>query len=549
VRTAATQAVKNTAAQAVKRTAATLALGALAATGLVLPSAANAATAATTPPQFERTTTDYAHAQAGDYVKARIGDLLPTQPSLGYDEVAYKLGRYLHGKASQDPYGKKFGDWCEAAGLADVASAQPNARIDDPSSFTCTLLPGQETTESADLAKTVVIGPGAKLYLTDGHHTLTSLAELPDGGLDAYVRLRVDGNFSELGESAFWDRMVAHKWTWLKDANGRSIEPKQLPQSLGLANFQNDEYRGLLYFARDIGYAELTTLPFQEFYWGAWLRDRTPQPAYLSTLNRNDWQSYLDTVRVLSEEQAQLPAGEVLNGGFTAAELGQFAAGWNNGKAVDKGEYAKLAKPISDAKPGKLAHMVNYRTSVRTPLAPAKPAASLAGSSISIAWNVAAINGTPVNRYTVTLRSTAGAVRTLDSTTTSAVFAGLPAGSYTATVVAKNGAGSSQVSAESNTIVIPAQPKPERKLVAAKPAIAGSFRVGKTLRVKAGAWKPGSVKLSYQWLRNGKAIKGQTKAAYKLVRADRKKRISVRVAGRLPGYETVSVSSKAKRVR
>lgn len=531
----------------VRATATVFALGALAATGLVLPSAANAAEA--TPPQFQNTTTDYAHAQAGDYVKARIGDLLPTQPSLGYDEVGYKLGRYLYGKKTQDPFGKKFGDWCEAAGLADVASAEPNARIDDPSSFTCTLLPGQETTESANLAKTVVIGPGAKLYLTDGHHTLTSLAELPDGGLDAYVRLRVDGNFSDLSEHAFWDQMIAHKWTWLMDANGQPIEPKQLPQSLGLANFQNDEYRGLLYFARDIGYAELSTLPFQEFYWGAWLRDRNPQPAYLATLNRNDWQSYLDTVKALSEEQAQLPAGEVLNGGFTAAELGQFAAGWNNGKAIDKGKYAKLAKPLSDAKPGKLAHLINYKTSARTPLAPAKPVAALDGRSISVAWNVAAINATPVNRYTVTLRSAAGVVRTLDSTTTSAVFAGLPAGSYTATVVAKNGAGSSQVSAESNTIVIPAPPAVERKLIAAKPVVTGSHHVGKTLRAKAGAWKPGNVKLSYQWLRNGKAIKGQTAATYKLVKSDRRKKISVRVTGRLSGYDTVSATSRARTVK
>ena len=530
----------------VRAAAATLALGALAATGLVLPSAANAADA---PPQFQNTTTDYAHAQAGDYVKARIGDLLPTQPSLGYDEVGYKLGRYLYGKKSQDPFGKKFGDWCEAAGLEDVASAEPNARIDDPSSFTCTLQPGQETTESANLAKTVVVGPGAKLYLTDGHHTLTSLAELPDGGLDAYVRLRVDGNFSDLGESAFWEQMIQHKWTWLTDANGQAIEPKQLPQSLGLANFQNDEYRGLLYFARDIGYAELTTLPFQEFYWGAWLRDRNPQPAYLSTLNRNDWQSYLDTVKALSEEQAQLPASAVLNGGFTAAELGQFAAGWNNGKAIDKGEYAKLAKPLSDAKPGKLAHLINYKTSARTPLAPAKPAATLDGHSISVVWNVAAINATPVNRYMVTLRSSAGNVRTLDSATTSLVFTDVPAGSYTATVVAKNGAGSSQVSAESNTIVVSAPPVVTRTLTAAKPVVTGSHKVGKTLRAKTGAWKPSAVKLSYQWLRNGTAIKGQTKSSYKLVKSDRRKKISVRVTGKLSGYTTVSRTSTARTVK
>ncbi len=124
---------------------------------------------------------DYLCAQAGDIVDVRIGDVHPTQPSLGYDEVYYKLGRYTLGK---DKVNKKFADWCEASGLLDATAAQPNARLDDPSTFTCELQPGQETAESKALMKTVVIGPpGGSLWLTDGHHTLTSLSEMADGGL------------------------------------------------------------------------------------------------------------------------------------------------------------------------------------------------------------------------------------------------------------------------------------------------------------------------------------------------------------------------------
>jgi len=110
-------------------------------------------------------------AQRGDLLDVRIGDVLPTQPSLGYDEVYYKLGRYTLGK---DKINKKFDDWCEANGQGEAAVADASARLDDPTSFTCTIPVGQETAESIAPMKTVVIGPGGKLYLTDGHHTLTS---------------------------------------------------------------------------------------------------------------------------------------------------------------------------------------------------------------------------------------------------------------------------------------------------------------------------------------------------------------------------------------
>jgi hypothetical protein len=71
----------------------------------------------------------YLCAQAGDMVDVRIGDVLPTQPSLGYDEVYYKLGRYTLGK---DAINKKFDDWCEASGLVPAAWVNPGARLDDP---------------------------------------------------------------------------------------------------------------------------------------------------------------------------------------------------------------------------------------------------------------------------------------------------------------------------------------------------------------------------------------------------------------------------------
>ena len=65
------------------------------------------------------------------------------------------------------------------------------------------------------------------------------------------------------------------------------------------------------------------------------------------------------------------------------------------------------------------------------------------------------------------------------------------------------------------------------------------------LTVKPGVWKPSGVKVSYQWLRSGKAIKGATKPSYKLTSKDKRKKITVKVTGKKAGYTTKSVVSKA----
>ena len=78
-----------------------------------------------------------------------------------------------------------------------------------------------------------------------------------------------------------------------------------------------------------------------------------------------------------------------------------------------------------------------------------------------------------------------------------------------------------------------------------KPKITGTVKVGKKLTAKPGVWKPSSVKLSYQWLRNGKAIKGATKAVYTLASKDKGKKITVKVTGKKAGYASKSVVSKA----
>ncbi|MCD7101084.1 ParB/Srx family N-terminal domain-containing protein [Pseudoclavibacter sp. 13-3] len=309
----------------------------------------------------------YLSAKAGDLVDVRIGDVHPTQPSLGYDEVYYKLGRYTQGKdEARGKLNKKFDDWCEANGQGEGAAASAGARLDDPTSFTCTIALGAETAESTAAMKTVVIGPGGSLYLTDGHHTLTSFSELAaDGGMNIHLRLKVLGNLSDKTPAEFWNTMKANKWTWLQDSNGRPIEPKMLPTTVGLRSFENDEYRSLLYFGRDIGYTA-GTIPFQEFYWGQWLRDGdfgVRGEAGSLTGWDADADTALATVKAMTEKQVGLADTEAMPGGFTAKELGRLDE-WNAGKKATKGDFGDLSVPYSDTKPGKIAYMLQQRAAL-----------------------------------------------------------------------------------------------------------------------------------------------------------------------------------------
>lgn len=77
------------------------------------------------------------------------------------------------------------------------------------------------------------------------------------------------------------------------------------------------------------------------------------------------------------------------------------------------------------------------------------------------------------------------------------------------------------------------------------PALTGNpTYVFSTLKASAGSWTPKTA-LSYQWMRNGKPIKGATKASYATVSSDAGTKVSVNVTGRLEGYSTKTMSSSA----
>jgi len=76
------------------------------------------------------------------------------------------------------------------------------------------------------------------------------------------------------------------------------------------------------------------------------------------------------------------------------------------------------------------------------------------------------------------------------------------------------------------------------------PKVKGTAKVGRTLKATKGKYKPKKVKVSYQWLRGKKAIKGATRKTYKVTAKDAGKKLSVKVTARKSGLKKAKVTSK-----
>lgn len=295
----------------------------------------------------------YCTAAVGDLLDVTLADLRPTQPSLGYDEVYYRLGRYTLGP---NPANQLFDAWCATNGQKGLKDAQPRAKVADPASFTCEVPVGSENAEATAAMKTGVIGPGGQVYLTDGHHTLTSFWEAPGGGPGTHIRLKITGNLSTLEPAAFWREMQDRGWTWLEDVNGKPVDPQQLPTSLGLKKFANDQYRGVLYFVRDVGYAQDDNSPaFQEFYWGTWLRSQADPSLRPENFVLTEGPSYQTLVGNVAKAIVALPANTEIANSRDAEQLGQM-------KEFGEKAFDALLAPTDSAKPGKLALSIAYKT-------------------------------------------------------------------------------------------------------------------------------------------------------------------------------------------
>lgn len=71
-------------------------------------------------PQCPAATERFCEAKVGDLLDVALNDLRPTQPSLGYDEVYYRLGRYTLGA---EPGKELLDAWCATNGQKALKSA------------------------------------------------------------------------------------------------------------------------------------------------------------------------------------------------------------------------------------------------------------------------------------------------------------------------------------------------------------------------------------------------------------------------------------------
>lgn len=75
------------------------------------------------------------------------------------------------------------------------------------------------------------------------------------------------------------------------------------------------------------------------------------------------------------------------------------------------------------------------------------------------------------------------------------------------------------------------------------PRVSGTVRLGKSLRVEAGRWSNPAAKESYQWLRDGQAIKSAAGRSYRLTKKDIGKRLSVQVRASAPGWTSETTTT------
>lgn len=277
--------------------------------------------------------------QVGDVIKLPIADLKPTQPSIGYDQVMYKLGRYQFDRE------KQFDEICEAFGQKGLKSYSDDSVPDVPSSFECEQAIGAVKKDM----KTVVLAPNGDFYLTDGHHTFNTFTHMQGGGLDYQVNVVVDKDYRHLKDmTQFWDAMVKDGNTWQYDLNGEPITPQDLPTGFGMSNFDDDRYRSLMYFSRGVSWNKpKSPVPFLEFYWSKELRQMTDASRYdLSSLN-----GYQLAIKDVANHLLAIDSDNIGDSGKSAEEMGLFNT------FSDKG-LEKLLRPK-----GKLDYMLRYKNS------------------------------------------------------------------------------------------------------------------------------------------------------------------------------------------
>ncbi len=174
----------------------------------------------------------------GEVITVTLDQLLPTQALLSFDREFAKLNRYNNDRKNM------YNDLCKANGAKGIKKWSEESQPTDASSYTCIDKPGTHTNDLS----TVIIGPKeGTLYLTKGHHTLSTFWDMPNGGTSVPVMVKVAHNLHETGED-FWPEMNNDKEVWLFNTKGEKIKAEDLPEYIGRKQLKHDKYLSLVYF-------------------------------------------------------------------------------------------------------------------------------------------------------------------------------------------------------------------------------------------------------------------------------------------------------------
>ncbi len=135
--------------------------------------------------------------------------------------------------------------------LAPTQMNEGFAEVDKKATGFDILQPSQQETTASLLGdiEPVVIGPGGKLYLTDGHHTFTALEDSAYGSSNLPVYVNVIANFSGDTTAQFWAQMQADNFLLpLNDGVPQLVDTATgSPIPTTLTGLTSDVYRGLEY--------------------------------------------------------------------------------------------------------------------------------------------------------------------------------------------------------------------------------------------------------------------------------------------------------------
>lgn len=141
-----------------------------------------------------------------------------------------------------------------------------------------------------------VIGPDHQFFIVDHHHFAVALLDIGEKKTLA----KIIANYSSLSWDEFWEKMIKNKWIYPYNENGKEVSIDQIPKHL--AQLKDDPYRSLAWLVRIHQGYHKTDIPFADFEWANYFRDKIKLPLDSTTYtDKKAWDSALKKALSLSK--------------------------------------------------------------------------------------------------------------------------------------------------------------------------------------------------------------------------------------------------------